>query len=297
MSAAPSTIGFNETSFVTVIARNADGSLYGPGGLVTLRTSLGKFRGLDTELQLMTDEDSQVTVRLEADQEPGTATVRAVLGSSAEVTTDVVIENQRPNLLISVLNDVIPVLGSTEVTVIARDNNDVPLGSGNRIRMTSTLGVLDNEEPLTDANGEATVTYTAFNRAGMGEVRAFLGTSAEVSAQITIRDAPASLDFQADPGTVQGGQDAVINLTATVLNAQGDPVAAASVTFGTATAGVGGSFMSGSNLSTTDTQGRATDTLTIPENEISGLNSFVVTAVVRGEGAEIEERITINVNN
>jgi hypothetical protein len=128
-------------------------------------------------------------------------------------------------------------------------------------------------------------------------VRAILGSSAEVSTQITIRDAPATLDFQANPGTVNAGEDAMITLIATVLNAQGDPVAAASVTFGTdPNSGIGGSFASGSNLSTTDTQGTATDVLTIPQNELEGVTSFIVTAVVRGEGAEITRQRVINVN-
>jgi hypothetical protein len=303
ITASPTIVGFGEVATVSVVARNADDSPFGSGGRVQLRTSLGRLRRPGTtgpgtaELFADTGGDSTAVADFVAGNEDGTASITATLGASAEVSADITIENQRPNLLISVENDIIPVRGSTNVTVIARDNNDVPLGSGLRVRLTSTLGSLNQTEPLTDQNGEVEVTFTAFDRAGTGEVRAILGSSAEVSTQITIRDAPATLDFQANPGTVNAGEDAMITLIATVLNAQGDPVAAASVTFGTdPNSGIGGSFASGSNLSTTDTQGTATDVLTIPQNELEGVTSFIVTAVVRGEGAEITRQRVINVN-
>jgi hypothetical protein len=288
LTVSPNVLSLGETAEVFAQVRNADGSNFGAGGRVQLRTNLGTL----ASSSLVTDATGEARTTFSSGNDPGTATITGFVGSGDEVTTDVTIENQRPVLIVTANPSVIPIRGESTITVIARDNNGQPLGAGQRIRFTSDLGAVDPDVRFTNSAGEATATFTAGDRAGTGEVTAILGSSDPAMVQITIRDAPASLDFRANPTVVPQGQEARIDLQAVALNAQGDPVASATVVFN---ADIGGSFESGSNVHTTNPQGQATDTLIVPETELVGRNSFTVSATVRGEGAEITRSVTISI--
>jgi hypothetical protein len=82
VSVTPSTIALNGTATVTVIARNADGSPVAAGERVTLTTTLGSLKS-----QLAIGANGTVTTELKAGDREGTATITAIVGSSAAATT------------------------------------------------------------------------------------------------------------------------------------------------------------------------------------------------------------------
>ncbi len=305
ITASPNAIGLNESAQVTAVARNADGSLFGAGGQVNLRTDLGWLVGQagascggssgPNSVVVTTASNSEATATLCAGNQPGTATITGSVGASAEVTATVTFEQQRPVLILSANPSTVGVGGTSLITILARDEQGFPLGADERIRLTAELGTLSDQEAFTDANGEASVTFTAGSRPGDGRVIAILGNSEPTTVQIRINDAPASFSFTADRGFVNASAEAEITLTVDVQNSLGSPLSGVSVTFGTEP-NIGGSFDSGTFVQTTGPNGRVVDTFRIPQGELTAGNDFDLTAIVRGEGVELpQQRITIEV--
>ncbi len=286
LTANPAAISPGDTSTITAQARTADGSPLG-GGTVILRTSLGSL----DRTSASTNSSGQAQFTLTAGNQSGDAVVTGSVGSSDEVSVTVSIG--QPVLLISANPSVIDVGETSTVTVTARGSNGTPLAD-REVLLTSDLGTLDDDSPTTDDTGRATAVFTAGNQAGTGKVNAILGSSEQVSASITIRDAPDDFTFVTDKTVVNIGGD-IITLTATVVNASNELLQNINVRFDTV--GVGGTFDPGSS-DITDSSGRAEVTLTLTDTELGAIGTggtFDVTATVTIREMPVTKSETITV--
>ena len=82
VSVTPSTIELDGTAEITVVARNADGTPVARGERVTLTTTLGTIRPANPTI----GANGTATATLEAGDREGTATITAIVGSSAPAT-------------------------------------------------------------------------------------------------------------------------------------------------------------------------------------------------------------------
>ncbi|NJL27968.1 MAG: hypothetical protein HC897_08740 [Thermoanaerobaculia bacterium] len=291
VSASPATIGLGEDSRITVFVRGPDDAPLGAGLVVELRTTLGTIKN-----QTTTNAQGEATATLTAGSVPGTATVTARYASSDEAMTTVMIEERAPQLEIFANPDLIPVLGESEITIRARDSFGVPVGAGEQITLVANLGTVP-ETVATNANGVARATFSAGDQAGTGSVTAFFRNSQSVSANITIRDAVASIQLSANPTSVDRTDEGVtISLLARVRNAQSDPVGGIVVTFNSPF----GTFPSATNGTVvTSAQGEARETLTVTRQQLQTVplnGTFIITANVSSEGETFTAMVPITVN-
>jgi adhesin/invasin len=287
LSANPSKIGLNGRSTITIVGRKPDGNPLNPGTEIRLTTDRGT---IDPVVEV--GESGVATATLRADGRPGTAMITATT-ADANVDTSVQIgesDDTRPNLILSVSPNNVPVGGTATITVIARNADNTPVAAGQEVILTTSLGTIEPGRPRTRSDGTATATLRAGNQAGTATITAVVGTSEAETTDVTIRDAATDIDLQADPQTVPDA-DSVVTLTAFVTNAQGQPVQGAPVTFGAAKG----------NLETTgvvftDTNGVATNDLTVTAGQITSGESFQVTAQTpSGTGALLRSTIQIRV--
>ena len=297
ITASPSVIGLDESAEVTAVARNADGSLLGAGGQVSLRTDLGWLVGGSgascgssgsSSVALQTDSDSEAKATLCGGDQPGTATITGSVGSSAEATTSVTIENQRPQLIINVNPDNIASTETSTITVIARDQNDVPLGAGFQIQLLASFGTLNPANPMTDSDSVATSTFDPQGEFGDAEIQAFLGSSEIVSATVQVRGDVESVTFVQIPETIQD-EDQEVRLIARALNIRNEGVPSVIAQF--SVDGVNAQFqLPGSDTSSagavqTNASGDATIDLRLLAADLTADQTFTVTVSVARESA------------
>lgn len=290
ITANPSQIGLNGTSTITVFGSKPTGSPLDPGTQIRLSTTLGTIDGI-----VAVKSGGTATATLRGDGRTGQATViaaaGAAMGASAMTTVQIgIATGQKPVLLVSVSPSNIPVQGSAQVTVIARNADGSPVAAGQQVILTTSLGSLSPSRPTTKADGTATATLNAGTQAGTATVTAILGSSDAATTMVTIRDAATAISLQASPSVVPAAGGTVA-LTAFVVNSQGQPVQGASVTFSSER----GTF-STNGVVFTDNTGIATNTLTLTQAQLAGVTSFQVTArTPSGSGAILESLVTITV--
>lgn len=296
ITVTPSTLGLNETATVSVLARQADGSPFGGGGQVFLETTLGR---LDSEL-LVTDSDGRAETTFNSGGQAGSAEITGFIGASDEAMATVTIENQRPALVISANPNSIPVNATSEITILARDNNGSPLGAGERIQLIATLGSIA-DEVFTDSEGRAETLFRAGADPGTGQVQALLGTSEVASVNIEIRDAVAEFIFTTTTPTIDrptGDETQTVRLIGTVRNARGQAINNILVTFNSPE--VGGTFQTPSGTPSDGTvatsgNGVAQVDLVVNSAGVGTRTSFRVEATVVSEGQTFTRTLTINV--
>lgn len=263
LSVNPSRIGLNGTATITVIGRQPNGSALNPGTEIRLSTTRGVIDPAVVQIR-----DGVATATLRADGRPGDATVRAATADATAETTVQVGETAetRPSLLISANPNTIDIGETATITIVARNADGTPVAQGQEIILTSDLGVVSPARPRTRADGTATATLSTGNQAGTATIRAILGASEAATTTVTIRDVAATITLQAVPQTVPqtGGE---IDLTAAVFNAQNQPLAGAPVTF-LAERGT----LERRGAVPTDSTGQATNTLTLTETDLNGLD-------------------------
>jgi hypothetical protein len=288
VAANPSRIGLNGTSTVTVFGRKPDGNPLNRGTEIRLSTSLGTIPSLVT-----VDDNGAATAILRGDGRAGDATITATTGDGTVSTTAVVqigeSSTTKPILLVSVSPNNIPVQSTATVTVIARNSDGSPVGAGQTVILTSTLGSLSPSRPTTRADGTATSTFSAGIQPGSATITAILGSSDAAITTVTIRDSATSINVQANPSVVPSSGGSV-TITAFVVNSQGLGVQGAQVNFQSDN----GTLSSTSAF--TNTSGIATVTLTLTQENLVGESSVVVTATTpRGDGGTISDSVTITV--
>lgn len=306
ISASPTQIELEGTSVITVTGRRPNGDPLARGTEIRFSTNLGTISTI-----VPVDGNGVAVAILRGDGRSGTATVTASTGSGGggtsggdgEGTTtsgtvsasiDVLIgesDDTKPTLLVSASPDNIAVQGTTTITIIGRNSDGTPVAGGQQVILTTTLGTLDPERPVTQSDGTTTSTLTAGAQAGTATVTAILGASDPATTQVTIRQAATAISIQANPASIGAGGGS-ISLTAFVANAQGEPNQGSAVTFASerGTLQTEGVIITGS-------QGVAENTLTLDQNDLLGATTFRVFArTPDGSGNLIEAQATITVN-
>jgi adhesin/invasin len=293
ITANPSRVSLNGTSTITVFGQKANGSVLDPGTTVRFSTDKGSIDAVATI------QNGQATAIFRGDGSSGTATITVTAGASTTATTKVVVGQSdiKPTVLVSVNPSNIPVSASAKngpkstatVTVIARNSDGTP-AIGQTVILTSSLGTLTPDRPVTGADGTATTTLTAGTQPGTATVTAIVGSSDAATTTLTIRDSATAISLQAASSTIPASTT-TLTVTAFVVNSQGQPVQGAPVTFQSER----GTFTS-TGVVLTDTNGVATNTLTFRANELNNVTSFKVTASTpTGTGQLISSSTTITV--
>ncbi len=306
ITASPSTINLEESATITAVARNADSSLFGAGGQVLLRTDLGNLNssgacngGGSASVTVTTDANSEAITTLCAGSQPGTATITGTFGSSEEATAAVTIENQKPVLEINANPTNISSAEMSTITVIARDQNNVPLGSGFRIQLLSSFGTLDPADPVTNGSSVATSTFSPGGDFGDAVIRAFLGSSDAASVTVFVRGDVERVSFTTIPQSLQV-EDQEVRLVARAFDARNEGVASVVALF--EVTGVNGRFeLPGGEVSSdgsivTNSSGDASIDLDLLVGDLDGVTSFNVKVSVTTEGGSVEDERQISVN-
>lgn len=262
ITATPNRINIEQESTISVIARNSDGSR-AANQPVTLRTSLGQ---LGREL-LTTDGNGEASTVLRPDGRSGTAEVTGSVGSGMETMAQVTI--LQTAVTVTVSPRIVDIGDTATITVLVRDEDNIPLREGHEVQLTANLGTLNPSDLLTDGNGAATSVYTAGTRAGNDTITAFVGNSAPATGTIDVRSAPAAITLVVSPtSTIPPNQDTQLAFIATVTDAEGLLLPNEVVQF-TVEGGIPVVFNPSSSVST-DNGGRATTNITF---ELSGVQS------------------------
>lgn len=157
--------------------------------------------------------------------------------------------------------------GSSTITVVAtRGNGGGPVTPGTEIRLSTTLGSID-EVATTDASGVARATLRGSGRAGTAKVSASSGAAAPVTVDVKVGATAQNINLSVSPSSVSVESNAVINVTATVRDDQGQPLSDAGVVF---SAEIGQFDQTG--IVRTNANGQATNRLRASSAELNLLN-------------------------
>jgi hypothetical protein len=299
VSASPSQISLTGTSTVTVVGRRPDGNPLNPGTEIRLSVDKGTIDPIVTA-----DGNGTAKATFRADGRPGVATITAAAGAGmVTAKTEIQVgqsDATKPTLLISANPTIIPIQGSSNITIIAR-NADGSAAANQDVLVTTTLGSLGNGQRssitvTTGNDGRAGTTLHAGNQSGTARLSAILGSSAEVTQEIEIRD--VTLVLQVTPASIQrpaNDTDQVrITLTARVTGFDRSPVAGIAVTFQTTR----GTITPVGTVST-NSDGVATAMVVIRRSDLNADDtSFQVTASIpSGSGDPISQTATITVTS
>ncbi len=293
INANPTKISLSgDPSTITVTGFKPDGNPLNPGTQLLVSTDIGDLYDAATGGNLVSTLEiggnGRALAYLIGDGRGGTATVTATLTTGGEATATATIQvgetaESKPTLIMSANPQTVDIGEESTITVIARAADGTSLGAGQRVRFTTTLGVLDPSAKDTDANGEVEVLLKAESESGDAVVEALLGTSDPVSTTITIRDAAETITVEANPASIpsDGNSDAgdtPTTLTALIRNAQGEPFGGAAVNFSARIFGTEsgiGSLSSGGGSVLTNSQGESTDTFRVRGDEITDANGVI----------------------
>ncbi|MEM1176816.1 MAG: Ig-like domain-containing protein [Acidobacteriota bacterium] len=304
VTANPAAIALNQSSTITVTARNVDQSPLA-GATAIVRSSLGSLSFTNGNV---TDSSGVVTLTLTSNQS-GQAEVTATVGSSPDAMATVEIGTTRkPVVSINPNPSTLDTFETSVITVTARDESGNLLGSVDAI-MTSDLGTLSgsNFNSATDilrlSGGRGEVTYTAGDLPGTGNVTAFVQNSDIASADLTIRGRPAGVSLQASINEIPATGSETITLTATVTDSDSNRLGGESVSF----SALDGMMDLGFNFNpdpaiTAQNTGVATSMVTVDIDNLlqqnPGLQSFVIQAAVSvGDGTQETDTVVINVGS
>ena len=145
--------------------------------------------------------------------------------------------------------------GVTEIRATVIEESGTPVHNGTTVMFTTTLGTLSPPESRTE-NGVAKVQLLANGQSGRASVKAISGGAASEALELTLGAAAASrISLTASPASVPstGGTSTI---SATVVDASGNPVTGVPVTFITTAGSIS------SSVANTDSSGIARTTLT-----------------------------------
>ena len=288
ISASPAQIGLNGASTITIVGRKANGSPLNTGTEIRLSTDRGT---IDPIVQV--NSSGVATATLRGDGRTGAAAVKAAT-ADVEATTTVQIgqsTDTKPSVILSVSPNTITVGGEATVTVIGRNADGSPIGAGQTVILTTSLGTFTNSRPVTRADGTATTTLRGGNVAGSATVSAIIGSSDEKTTTVTIRDAAQAISVEAIPRTITEAGGTIV-ISAFVTNSEGLPSQGVQVRFRTEL----GTFSSTTDF--TDSQGLAEVTLTVTQDQITrftGDDFTVIAETPSGNGQFIRDEVTVTI--
>lgn len=243
VTANPTLISLNSTSTITVTGFRPDGNPLNPGTLINVSSTIGSLD--DTVLEI---QNGRATTILRPDGRVGTATVSASLSTSggggstggeggtgggggsgsASASVDVQIgqpSDSFPTVTLTVSPNVLSLSETADVLVQAWQPDGTSYGAGGRIRLTTDLGSLDDEELVTDAAGEAETQFHAGQDPGTATITGTIGvqggsgggegqTAQPATATVTIENQKPQLFIQVNPTTVNLGEMADVRILA-----------------------------------------------------------------------------------
>jgi hypothetical protein len=165
---------------------------------------------------------------------------------------------------------------SAEITAYVLEGSGTPVHDGTTVRFSSSLGRLDPVEAQT-INGLAFTTFFADTSSGVAEIRATSGAAAGGAdntnvVQVTVGAAAVNtVTLRANPGSV-GPAGGSVELTATVIGADGQLLPGVVVTFGTDQGSVSAPAV------TTNASGESRTTLTTSQQAIVQATAGVTTS-------------------
>ncbi|HEY8020122.1 MAG TPA: invasin domain 3-containing protein [Thermoanaerobaculia bacterium] len=293
ISANPSQIGLTGSSTITIFGSKPTGSPLDPGTQIRLSTTIGTIQGIAT-----VQNGGTATATLRGDGRTGaamvTATTGAAMGATAMTTVQIGIAmGDKPVLLVSASPSNVPVLGTAQITVIARNGDGSPVAAGQEVILTTSLGTLHPSRPKTGADGTATSTLDAGTTGGTATISAILGASDAATTMVTIRDAAVAIGLVANPSSITySNATGMTTLTAFVTNAEGLPVSGAVVSF-SADRPV---TFSASQIST-DTNGQAMVTMTAQQSQVPSGSIMVTAQTSSGNGQPLKITISVGVGS
>ena len=179
LTASPTNIGFDQSTTISILVRNPDGTSFTGSGTARVRTSLGT---LSEENVTVTEGEGEAILTNE-DGAAGTATVTITFEASDETTLDITFE--AATLTISASPDNIkPDRDLDRVDPGPQpDGSTFPTVPPSRLR--STLGSLSTQSPEV-SGGEASATLTTDGEIGTATVTASLGASESVTVDVEL---------------------------------------------------------------------------------------------------------------
>lgn len=159
VSVTPSTVALDGTADITVVARNSDGTPVARGERVTLTTTLGTITPANPTI----GANGTATARLNAGGREGTATITAIVGSSAPAMAMVmVVFDAATAITVSAAPSSIPDNRQSTVTVTALVTNSRGQAvQGALVTFESEIGEFeDTTAETTDLTGQARKTLT-----------------------------------------------------------------------------------------------------------------------------------------
>ena len=169
-------------------------------------------------------------------------------------------------ITISAASRLLPSNGETEVTAAVVEQAGTPVQNGTTVRFTTNLGRVDPAEAQT-RNGVATTRFFGNNSSGVARVTATSGAASGGTAngnvvEITVGTAAVNtVTLRANPGSIGPGGGSV-ELVATVVGENGQPLPGILVTFNADQGSLG------SSAATTNASGEARTTLTTSQQAI-----------------------------
>ena len=162
---------------------------------------------------------------------------------------------QESTITLSTASTVVQANGTTEIRATVLEPSGTPVQNGTTVTFTTNLGTVSPAEART-LNGVAAVQFLGNGQSGKASIKAISGGAASTALEISVGAAAAGrVSVNASPTSVpsNGGSTTV---TASVVDASGNPLAAVPVTFST----TAGTFSAA--VVNTDTAGIARTTLT-----------------------------------
>jgi hypothetical protein len=276
------------------------------GAQIQFTTTLGTFN----PTVAATKSDGNAVSTLTGNGTAGTAKVTAFSGGVMSTELDVTIGSLGASITLQPSPATLPATlppDGAKVTLVAvvRDATGLPQ-AGEQVNFTTTVGTLRNNGLIpTDANGSAidvlTVKPTDLTSQTSIMVEADTANSMGViqNAKATIAiltNAAATIVVSGSPTTFHAATGGTVALTALVRDAIGNPVASVGVSFSTNIGTLSNGSAQGS-IKTTDANGNAFDTLTVPPQ--TGATSGMVTASAAGAGGSLvtSNTLAITVTN
>ena len=249
-----------DTTLIRALVQDETGNPISDGTVVLFSATSGVLR-----YSQLTTLGGIATTVLIAPTTSGIATVRADVGNEVFSTLEVPLNPGAPSLVtVTPDADTLTADGMSGVAIhiLVTDAYQNPILAGQTISLTASLGTIP-ATVATNANGEATVTYTTGMSPGTASIGATCGGATGYGTIVLVRTLAASVDLSVSPPLLTANGSSTASLVAVILDAQnrsisdGTPVTFHSV-YGTLSGGAGPSSIRGGVNGRTQTKSAAT---------------------------------------
>ena len=217
-------------STLTAIVQDANGNAVSAGISVNWSTSLGTLAGASS----LTNASGQATTTLTAPVTLGTANLTAKIGNGDPGKTgsvQFVPDAANARVVVFTVDSASVTAGSgTPITLSAtvQDLQGNAIGAGVTVNWTASLGSLASASSVTDASGKVTAVLTPGTVAGTSNLsaKAAVGDPGKSASVLFVADPTTAkvVTLNGTPSSAPANGSAVISLTASVQDANGNPV-------------------------------------------------------------------------